>query len=73
MEKNYILHSACFDKELFRRQVIALNENSIDYQTNNKSNPPSARAPLSSYFEVEIYITEEDFEKADQVLKTIVE
>jgi hypothetical protein len=73
MKKNYIFHSACFDKELFRRHAIALNENSIDYQTNNKSNPSSARAPLSTYFEVEIYISEADFEKADQILKTINE
>lgn len=73
MKKNYIFYSACFDKELFRRQAIALNENSIDYQTNNKSNPSSARAPLSTYFEVEIYISEADFEKADQILKTINE
>lgn len=73
MKKNYIFHSTCFDKELFRRQAIALNENSIDYQTNNKSNPSSARAPLSSYFEVEIYIAEVDFEKADRLLKSMLE
>jgi len=73
MKKNYIFHSACFDKELFRRQLIILNENSIEYQVDNKSNATSARAPLSSYFEADLFIAENDFEKADQLLSQIIE
>ena len=73
MKKNYIFHSACFDKELFRKQLIILNENSIDYQVVNKSNAPSARAPLSSFFEAELFVAENDFEKAEQLLSQIIE
>lgn len=73
MKKNYIFHSSCFDKELFRKQLIILNENSIDYQVVNKSNAPSARAPLSSFFEAELFVAEIDFEKAEQLLSQIIE
>jgi hypothetical protein len=73
MIKNYIFHSTCFDKELFRKQVICLNENLIDYQLINKVNKIQARAPLSGYFETEFHICENDFEKADQLLKNIIE
>lgn len=73
MSGNYIFHSACYDKELFRRQTLLLNGNSIDYKVVSKSNPTSARAPLSSFFEVEIYFSENDFEKADSLLKRMTE
>lgn len=72
MTKNYIFHSSCFDQEIFRRQVIILNENLIDFQIVNKSNTPSARAPLSSFFEAEIHVAENDFEKADLLLKSVI-
>jgi hypothetical protein len=71
--KKYIFHSACFDKELFRRQVMILNDHSIDFQIVDKSNAPSARAPLSSFFEAEIHVLENDFEIADRLLKSITD
>ncbi len=70
---NYRFHSACFDRELFRKQVMALDENGIDYQVINKESRAHARAPLSGFFESEIYIYENDFEKADQLLKELIE
>ena len=73
MKKKYFFQSTCFDKELFRRQLIILNENSIDYQVVNKSNKTSVRAPLSSYFEAELLVTENDFEKAEQLLSQLIE
>jgi len=71
--KKYIFHSVCFDKELFRRQVMILNDHSIDFQIVDKSNATSARAPLSSFFEAEINVSENDFEIADRLLKTITD
>lgn len=71
MKRTYIFYSACYDKELFRRQVIILNENSIDFKIINKSNPTSSRAPLSSFFEAEIHVAGIDYEKAERLLRQI--
>lgn len=73
MSANYIFHSVCYDRELFRRQTILFDDSSIDYKFVIKSNPTSAKAPLSSFFEVEVYISESDFEKADSLLKSMPE
>jgi len=73
MRKNYIFHSTCYDKELLRKQVICLNDNKIDYHLVNKESQTQARAPLSGYHETEIHICENDFEKADPLLKELIE
>ncbi len=73
MTKNYIFHSACFDKELLRKQVICLNDNRIDYQLVNNAGKTQARAPLGGYHETELHICENDFEKADHLLKDLIE
>jgi hypothetical protein len=73
MDKKYIFHSSCFDKEFFRRKLIILNENSINYKTNIKSENSHFRAPLSGFFEAEIHINENDFDKANELLKEIIE
>ena len=72
-KKNYIFYNACFDMELLRRQVILLNDNKIDFQIIDIQSRPSARAPLSSYFEAEIHVLESDFEKADKLMKNSFE
>lgn len=68
MDKKYIFHSSCFDKELMRKQLIILNDNSIDYRTIDKSSLAQFRAPLSGHFEVEIHISETHFDKATELL-----
>lgn len=68
MDKKYVFHSSCYDKELLLNQVFVLNENSIDFQTDDKSGKVQFRAPLSGYFEVEIHISEHDFERANELL-----
>ena len=73
MDNKYVFHSSCFDKEFFRKSLIILNENSIDYKTIEKSTKTQFRAPLSGYFEVEIHINENDFEKASELLNEIIE
>lgn len=73
MKKEYIFHSTCYDKDLLRKQVIALDENGIDYRVVNKVSKSQARAPLSGYFESEIHIYENNFEKADSLLKKLIE
>jgi len=73
MTKNYIFHSTCYDKELLRKQVICLNDNKIDYQIVNKESKTQARAPLSGYYEKELHVCENDFEKADFLLKDLIE
>jgi hypothetical protein len=73
MKTNYIFHSTCYDKELLRKQVICLNDNGIDYQLVSKENKTQVRAPLSGYFETEVHISEIDFERANLLLKDIIE
>ena len=73
MKKNYLFHSACFDRELLRKQIIILDENRLDYKVVNMENHRHARAPLSGYFESEIHICENDFKKADRLLKKLIE
>ncbi len=73
MDNKYIFHSSCFEKELMRRCLIILNANSIDFKTIDKSTLPHFRAPLSGYFEIEIHINENDFERANKLLQEINE
>jgi hypothetical protein len=73
MNKKYIYHSTCYDRELFRLQMIALNDHRIDFKVVNIESRAHARAPLSGYFESEIHIEENDFEKADPLLRKLIE
>lgn len=73
MKKKYIFHSTCYDKELLRKQSIVLNDNRIDYRLVMKESRAHARAPLSGFFETEIHVYENDFEKADQLLRELIE
>jgi len=73
MDKKYVFHSSCYDKELLLKRIILLNDNTIDFKTIEKSGKTQFRAPLSGYFEVEIHIIEDDFEKASELLSTIDE
>ena len=68
MDNRYVFHSTCFDKELFRREIILLDDNNIDYKVTNKAYKSQARAPLSGYFESDLLILERDFEKAEKLL-----
>ena len=73
MEKKYIFHSSCFDKDLFQKQLIILNENDIDYKVVNIKSKSPIRAPISGYFEAELHLLEHDFKKADKLLSTWIE
>jgi hypothetical protein len=73
MKKKYIFHSTCYDKELLRKQSLVLNDNKIDYRVVVNEGRAQARAPLSGFFEAEIHVYENDFEKADKLLKELIE
>ncbi len=73
MATNYIFHSTCYDRELLRKEEICLNENHIDYQVEIKESRRQARAPLAGFFEGDIRINERDYDKADLLLKKIIE
>lgn len=73
MKHKYVFHSTSYDRELLRKQLIVLNDNGIDYKVVNKESKAHARAPLSGYFESEIHVHENDFKKADQLLKELIE
>jgi hypothetical protein len=71
-DKKYIFFSTFFDKEVLRRTVILLNEKNIDFRLNNKSNSPSGRAPLSTYIEEDLFIGENDFDRAAALLGEVL-
>ena len=71
MNKSYIFHSTCFDKEELNRKLILLKDNYIDFEIKNNTSSGSFKAPLSVVIEVDILIEENDFEKADEILKSI--
>lgn len=71
-EKKYIFFSTFFDKEVLRRTVILLNEKNIDFRLNNKSNSLSGRAPLSTYIEEDLFICENDFDRAAALLGEVL-
>ena len=73
MEKKYFFHSSCFDKDLFQKQLIILNDHGIDYKIINVKSKSQFRAPLSSYFEAEIHVLESDFAKAEKFLSIWIE
>ncbi|MBN2807569.1 MAG: hypothetical protein JXR22_13000 [Prolixibacteraceae bacterium] len=73
MEKKYRFFSTYYDKELLRKSILCLNEHQIDYQVQNVVDQVHARAPLSSYFEAELHIEENEFDRADELLKALLE
>ena len=73
VNKDYIFHSTFYDKELLNKIVIFLDDNKINYQLVNIENHTQARAPLSGYFENELYIHKADYEKVDRMLKQVLE
>ena len=73
MEQQYIFHNTCFERELLRKQRIVLNDNGIDYKVDIKEDVRNARVPQIGYFEAEIYIHKNEFEKADPLLKALIE
>ena len=68
MEKKYHYLKTCFEKELLRQQSILLEENEIDYKIEIIKHKAHFRAPLSGYFESEIHVSKDDFEKAENLL-----
>ena len=71
MHKKYIFHSTNYEKELFFKKVMLLTNHSIDFKTIEKSVKAQFRSPLSGHFEVEIHISEDDFEKATSLLNNL--
>lgn len=71
MLPKYIYHSTCYDKELFRTQALLLKENGLDFKIEAKETRIQSRAPLGGYFEVELFVEEKDFEKADLLLSNL--
>lgn len=73
MSQKYLHYSTFYDKELLRKSLLCLNEHQMDYQLLNVVDQVHARAPLSSYFEAELHIREDEFERADELLKALLE
>jgi hypothetical protein len=72
MEK-YQYYSTFYYKEELRTYNIIFNDNAIDYKLTPKSDHVHARAPLSGYFEMEVYISENDFDKAAKLISEMDE
>lgn len=71
--RNYIYHHTCFEKELLRKQMLLLNENSIDFKVIDRGITTRHRAPLSGYFSAEIHVIYKDFDTANKLLRSLIE
>ena len=72
MDKNqYEFLTTIYDKEELRIATSLLSEGNIRFKINNKSNPISGRAPLSTYFEVDILIYVSDYARALELIQKI--
>jgi hypothetical protein len=54
-----------YDINEIRNLLLVFDKNEIKYKTKDKSNMTNFRMPQSTYIEVEIYISENDFDRAD--------
>ena len=73
MNKEYIFHSTCYDRQLLRRIILEFNENTVEYRLENIADKSFARDPGGGYFETEIYILGQDFARADELVKRLSE
>ena len=67
MNAGFVFLNACYDRELLRKITIAFDDNRIDFRLDKKGTVSQARAPLSGFFEAEIFVAENDFEKANSL------
>jgi hypothetical protein len=72
MNKNFIFHSTCFNQVELRKKLIILKDNSIDFRIENHTGMGSFKAPLSVVSFVDILVEENNFQKADELLKSIL-
>jgi hypothetical protein len=69
----YILYCTFYDLAEFRKSILLLQREGIEFQIVNKSNPMNYRVPSSTYIEIELFIKTYCFYKADKILKTFHE
>ena len=63
-----VIQSTFFDIEQYRKTILLLKEEKIDIQIVNKSNQTSYRAPLSTYIEIDLLVSESDLDKVNNLL-----
>ena len=66
MDRKSIFYATVFNRELFRQQMILLNDHSIDYKVIDRSSGSDFRNLLRGYFETELHIAEVDYDRVDQ-------
>ena len=67
----YEFLTTIYDKEELRITVLSLSEGNVRFKINDKSNPISGRAPLSTYIEADISIDKSDYAKALEIIQEI--
>lgn len=70
MVKNkYIFYRTYFEITTIRQVLGILKRESLDFKIIDKSNPMNFKMPSSTFIEVDVMVIEEEFEKADALLK----
>lgn len=70
MVKNkYIFYRTYFEITTIRQVLGILKRESLDFKIIDKSNPMNFKIPSSTFIEVDVMVIEEEFEKADALLK----
>jgi hypothetical protein len=68
---DYEFLTTIYDKEELRITLQSLSEGNVRFKLNDKSNPTSGRAPLSTYFEVDIHVEKSNYASAIEIVQEI--
>jgi hypothetical protein len=72
-----IFFSTFYDKEKLRQATLLLKHAGIEFQLIDKAQANSLignfKAPLSVYFEFDMLISDDEFDRANEILKELIE
>jgi hypothetical protein len=69
--KQFIFLSTFYDKEEMRQLIILLTEAKLIYKLIDKTNSGNFKSPLSIYFEMDLLVLNEDFDRANRIYQEI--
>ncbi|MCD6233965.1 MAG: hypothetical protein J7K63_02850 [Candidatus Marinimicrobia bacterium] len=70
-EDDYIYINTFYDFAFFRKLIVLLKQNDIDFKIVDKSGPTNFRVPSSTFSEIELWVFHKDLEKMLAILDSI--
>ena len=68
MKKEYLYYQTFFDIEQYRKAIILLKHEDIDFKVVDKSNQANFRVPMSTYIEIDLLVNKKDIDRIDKIL-----